>query len=223
MSDAKIKSNTLILPKPDYVTWTDITELLHSAYQERTNQGLQYKAAYQDTHTTIERVGDGICLVALYNNELIGTSTFQVRKGVKWYHGRKYGYFSQLAVHPNFKRNGIGGLLLERKLDLCRQFDVDTAILHTSEKAKSLISWHISNGAQKVDFQSRGNNNYYSIFFRYPVNSMRINPVYCWVRFNMSKIFCKSLKNKYGHWTMFGKFLHMIMRKQLNETGLQYD
>lgn len=93
-------NEVIVIPKPDYITWEDITELLHLAFEERANQGLLYVAYTQSVETTIKRVDDGICLVALIEKKLVGTATLHINnKGQN-----NYSYLSQLAVLPNFKK-----------------------------------------------------------------------------------------------------------------------
>src|SRR5690606_24311963 len=95
-----LKDQVQIIPKPDEISWQEITHLIHRAFAVRADQGLMYVAVNQDVETTKSRVGDGICLVAVFNGQLIGTGTLTFKEGKKWFEGRTHGYMSQLGVDP---------------------------------------------------------------------------------------------------------------------------
>lgn len=95
-----MKTKILVIPKPDYITWEEITNLLHAAFKERLEEGLNYQACTQSTEDTKKRADGGVCLVALKEEKLVGASTlhFWERKG------KIVGYFSQIGVHPKYIR-----------------------------------------------------------------------------------------------------------------------
>lgn len=203
-----------IIEKPDYISWEEITELLHAAFKERKDQGLSYLATRQSVETTKQRVADGICLVALYDNKLVGTVTLQINKIIdqkrKWYHESSYAYSKQLAVLPEFKGKGIGKALQNARLQICFDNNVDALIFDTSHKAESLISRFLWLGAQKIDFISHSTTNYYSIVFRIPIKGKNINKLYCGFRYYLSMIRCVLLKDKNGELRLFVRTLKKI-------------
>jgi GNAT superfamily N-acetyltransferase len=207
-----------IIPKPDYITWIEITDLLHAAFSERKEKGLDYLATNQSVETTISRVGDGICLVALLDDNLVGTATLQIRdvqkNNKKWFYENKYGYLKQLAVHPDYKRKGIGQLLYDERIRLCYEFNVDAVFFDTSTKAKSMHKWHKRMGAQKVEFISHPMTNYYSIRFRTRINGKKFNRIYASIRYNISMLKCILTKDKNGNLRALGKLLKAILDKK---------
>lgn len=77
-----------ILPKPDWVSWDEITAVLHDAHKSTVANGMNYLASRQDPSETKKRAQNGVCYVALVNKRVVGTMT--VRKcgpGGKWYTG----------------------------------------------------------------------------------------------------------------------------------------
>ncbi len=206
-----MEDDLIIIPKPDYISWEEITELLHTAFAKRVNQGMRFRAASQDVQTTIEKVGDGICLVALLDNKLVGTITVIYRKvdskNKKWYHNNSYCYADQLAVHPAYQKKGIAEKLRAERLKICFEKKVDACILDTSIKAKSLVKLHIDSGFQKVELLSSPHTNYYSVRFRLPIYGKEFSKLYVKLRYYYSFIKCRVLKNKYGKYTMVGKIL----------------
>ena len=71
-------NNLIIIPKPNYISYEEITELLHAAYSERKSQGLHFAAAIQTAQQTRKRIDEGVCLVALIDKKLVGTITYKV-------------------------------------------------------------------------------------------------------------------------------------------------
>jgi GNAT superfamily N-acetyltransferase len=205
-----------IIPKPDYISWEEITELLHPAFAERAEQGMKFTAVNQDVTTTINRVKDGLCLVALIDERLVGTLTFRFEKvsgTKKWYYETTYGYLSQLAVHPQYKRLGIGNELQKERLNLCYQNKVDASFLSTAYNAKPLIKWNLRMGAQQVDFVSFKNTNYYSVILRTPMMGKRFNPLYVKLRYNLAKLICLITFKRNGDLTWIGKIARRILHK----------
>lgn len=74
-------SDIVIMPKPDSISWEEITELLHLAFASHLENGLNYAACTQTEEETRQRVGDGMCMVALINGELVGTATLNFYRG----------------------------------------------------------------------------------------------------------------------------------------------
>ena len=65
-----------IIPKPDDISWMQITELLNKAYEIREREGFKFVALNQKVEETINRCSNGVCLVALVDGKLVGTITF---------------------------------------------------------------------------------------------------------------------------------------------------
>lgn len=192
--------------KPDYVSWEDITELLHLAFAEHYNNGLHYCACDQSVDVTRERAKGAICLVALGDGKLIGTGLISIKVKGK----RKVGYFSQLGILPEAKGLGVGSSLFDRGFEICRNNHVEAVYSDTSEKAESVISFHLKNGFQKVKLLSHKTTNYYSIGFRHEITGRRYSAFEVFMRFFISSLYCHCLWNADGSLTLLGKILKSI-------------
>jgi len=205
-----VKDDVTIIPKPENISWESITDLLHLSFRERANEGLIYGAFNQQVEKTKKRVEDGICLVALLNGELIGTGT------VKFYQkkGKRFGHLSQVAVHPDYKKHGIGTRLREYRVDLCRkQQDIDAVYCDTAEQATPIINWYLKAGWQKVGYLSHLGTNYYSVKFRLPINGRKYSKLEALLRYYFSIIAFKLMKTKHGEWTAIGSMVKKTLRK----------
>lgn len=179
-----------VMLKPDNISWRAITELLHLAYAEHTKNGLEYSACYQSEERTRERVGDGICVVALLEDKLVGTATIHMR-GL-------FVHLCQFAVHPEYRSYGIGRMLEEYLFNLAFERGKEALVCDTSEKADRIVRWYLKNGWQKIGMISHPTTNFYSICFRKPVCGRRYSRLRCWLRFVASSCYCKLRFKKNG-------------------------
>lgn len=195
-----------IIPKPDSISWEDITDLLHQAFAEHKAKGLHYSACDQSVDVTRKRAENGICLVALQDGELVGTGLVNFVQR----HGTTIGCLSQLGILPEVKGHGIGTKLKIARIEICRQKKVDAIYCDTSEKAKSVIRFNMQKGWQKVGLISSVNTNYYSVVFRYPVRGRKYSQMEANVRFFFSSLFCRSLWRENGSLRPLGKLLKKV-------------
>lgn len=91
--------------------------MLHAAYRELLDRGLNYTAAAQGVETTESRIRHAaICWVVREANGLIGTIAYYDRNRDKsepyWYGREDVGYFGQFAVDPARQRSGLGSELI---------------------------------------------------------------------------------------------------------------
>lgn len=206
-----LKGEIKILQKPDYITWEQITELLHLAFAEKNERGLKYLATHQDAETTRRRVGDGVCFVALLGDVLIGTASMRILKpneiNKKWHNQNLYAYTSQLAVHPDYKGYGVGKLLQNARIMYCHENNVDEMLGHTSIHAKEILNWYRRQGADFVEYISSPATNYYAVRMRIPIKGKIFNSYYVAFRYYLSVIKCIATKDKYGKIRFFWRIL----------------
>lgn len=212
-------NEVVIIPKPDYISYDEITQLLHEAYSEKLEQGLRFSAATQSTEDTIKRVGKGICLVALFDSKLVGTLTFNIsdRKTNRiWYHDKKYCLFSQFATYPKYKKLGIGKKMLKYMEKIAFNENVDAIYCDTAASSYWLIKWYQRMGYTKIGYISHSSTNYYSVILRKPIHGKNINMLCVKIRFYISKIMCILQYKKDGSvrsWRlMVNKIRHKLMR-----------
>lgn len=212
----ELTGNLVIIPKPDYISWEEITQLLHVGYAERVEEGLHYSATDQTVQKTIERVGDGVCLVALLNGKLVGTISYRListidNKDKKWFHDDLYLHPKQFAVHPEYKRMGIGKKIWQKLDEIAFENNVGSIITDTSEKAIWLGRWNESAGRLKVGYVSFPSTNYYSIIRRKPIKGKKYDTTYRTVRYQLSKCICRIIRKEDGAFTFLGKSLSTIV------------
>lgn len=211
--------NLIIIPKPNYISWEDITTLLHLGYAERAEEGLQYSATDQSVQKTIERVDNGICLVALLNGELVATESYKLveKKNLKrkrWFYDNNYYYLHSLSVHPNFKKKGIGLKIRNVIRDEAIKNNISSLISDTSEHAGWLIDWYSRLGHKKVGYVSHFGTNYYSVIMRTPIHGREIPNSYRKLRLFLSYLSCRITTKRDGELRVIGKMakkLYMLL------------
>lgn len=206
-----------VLPKPDDISWEEITRLLHSSYSTWNRKGLDFVASNQSVEQTINRVGNGVCLVAVQQGRLVGTLSYQVYKNLngkkKWYVDACYLRPFQVAVHPDYMNFGLGKLLWAAMERAAANEKVDSIIVDTSVEASWLVRWYERLGYLRVDYVSHKSTNYYSVVLRKPLMGYVFNRIYCRVRYLISKFVCSTIKSPSGELRPAWKFTNILRRQ----------
>ena len=95
-----------------------LRKILNESYKELADKGLNYTATYQDEKITRERMHQGRAFVLEDRGQLIATVLFSK---LNYFTGKNTAYISQLAVLPQFKKMGIGSLLMDYCENLARE------------------------------------------------------------------------------------------------------
>lgn len=199
-----------IIEKPESISWEEITELLHKSYATRSKQSMTYLASYQTVEKTIERVGDGICYVALVDGKLAGTSTLSFKYNRK---GQNYAEFCQVAVDPIYRGLGIGSKLTDIRIQKCKEANLNYLEASTSINASSIIDfWKTRYGAQMVGVDSYITTNYYSVIWRVYFKSPKRNKYINGIFYYLSHVKCILTKKENGEFRIWVKPLLKLRR-----------
>ena len=146
-------------------SYSDITELLHKAFEERLSQGIIMSASKMSVSEVQDKAQNRIVLVAYRRttNELIGIAMTQFRLDE---YNILFGDEEYKGIHPNYKRHGVGSLLEHALQNLAIESGASYLICTTALQAKSSIRYHLSNGFFKWCCISFPDTDYYSIVFR---------------------------------------------------------
>ncbi len=146
-------------------TYEDVVELIHLSFVERLSQGLQFTCSSMTVEQFRGKMSDGLVIVAFNNDsgQLVGTASTHIYKDKD---DHLYGYNEYLAVHPSVKHQGVGTLLLKKRLSIIQERGAEYVISDTAVGAKSSVKWHLKNGFVIYGYRSFRNTNYYSYMFR---------------------------------------------------------
>lgn len=144
----------------------ELTTLLHRSYGSLAQMGLRFLATYQDEATTLERISEGECYVALVEDRLVGTVVFRSAaktSGSPWFDRQDVSSFGQFAVEPEFQGGGIGSALLDLVEQRARDTGAKEIALDTAEPAEHLIQMYASKGYRFIEHVQWGVTNYRSV------------------------------------------------------------
>lgn len=127
----------------------ELTALLHRAYADLGQMGLNYTAVDQTPATTAERTSEGQCFVAVDASGLVGTITVTPPRqdsACEHYRRGEVATFNQFAVAPERQNCGLGSQLLEHAEVWARSQGYGAVAIDTAEPARHLVSFYSRRG-----------------------------------------------------------------------------
>ena len=125
-------------------TYRDVVDLLHEAFQERLEQGLNYTCSTMTEEQFRNKTADGIVYVAIDDaTGLCGTATLTIKTDTK---GIKYGYNEYNGIRSDIKGKGIGTMLYIYRERESVQNGCEYLLSDTSTQATSAVKYHLKNG-----------------------------------------------------------------------------
>ena len=182
--------NLLILRWEDTrYTLAEIVDLIHSAFRERAEQGLNMGGitiSMEELETILQ---DAVMYVAEQNGKPVGILTARYVKRETRGKPEQYCHLGYVAVSPSVKRGGIGGLLLNRLEEDAKKQECRYIISNTAESASSAVAWHIKHGFKRIKYTKWKSRNYPSIIFRkeLTLSFRRIFPIISEILYQHSK------------------------------------
>lgn len=144
----------------------ELTKLLNDSYQDLVELGFHPVAATQNLETTIKRIAEGECFIALLDEKIIGTILFYPpgKSELKDYYENKFAtHFGQFAVDHSYRKMNIGGNLLEYIESLSKELNASEITLDTPETAYHLINYYSKKGYNLAGYINWDSTNYRSI------------------------------------------------------------
>jgi ribosomal protein S18 acetylase RimI-like enzyme len=126
LQDASALSDLLLLsfqPYPEHNEW--LRPLVRLGLQSDLRQRIQHNQPQGWSYS---------CLVALQNEQVIGTVEISIRTPLFWhFQPSRYAYLANLAVHPDARQQGVGKRLLMAATHQVQQWQVKDLYLHVME------------------------------------------------------------------------------------------
>ncbi len=124
-----------------------IRRLVNAAYKQLADMGLNYTGTFHDEVRTLERMKQGRCFLLKDNTEILGTVLLSEENLVTGHHTA---YVGQFAVWPEFKKLGIGSMLMDYCENLAMSEGFEGIQLDTAIPAEHLVSWYLKRGYEIV-------------------------------------------------------------------------
>lgn len=195
------------------VSYQQLTDLLHAAFEERLEQGLNFTCSTMSAEQFEAKMKDGYVFVALNKetNELLGTVTIHVGTDKS---GNVFGYHEYLAVSPKVKHLGVGTKLALAWDALLKEKKAKYVLSDTACGATSSVNWHLKNGFQIYELESYRSTNYWSyVFIKYLDDSIRKSLFQIRMHYWWSWLFIRTTRHKNGSDTAIGKLYKKVKCK----------
>jgi len=208
--------NIEIRQKDDNTSWEELANLFHEAFQERLDQGLHFICSdFTPDYLKRQSANDIILLAFDTENETLAGAAF-----VRILHNKNdtWGYLSNMAIKPNYKRKGIGSKLESKRIEIAKSNGCSYVLADTAVGAKSSVDWHLKNGFRIIQMISWSNTNYYSYNFRKQLKPHPLwsNSCFCRIHFWLSALRCKLLHRENGEYTVFAQYLLCLKKLLFN-------
>ena len=176
-------SQIKIVEKPDWVTWKDISQCLYEAHSVNRVNGIKMTKYLLPPDKICEYIGaNGVMIVALNGETVIGTAALCERYGKKWYAKGRYANLSFGSVLPEYKGQGIYQKLNRMRENIIVSRKYPVILGDTHKKNKRLIKIAKLNGYRLVDCT------YSNVFFAKWTGKCPYSKLYCRYRFCISWI-----------------------------------
>lgn len=124
-----------ILPKPEYVSWNEIHDIIYKAHENNRKNGVDIRNAHLSGEQLKDSLGeDGVCFVATDGGKVIATCSAAFRTLNTWYaRGLKLGYATLDAVLPEYSGRHIYSHLAKVREEFIRSKDCAGIYMHIAE------------------------------------------------------------------------------------------
>ncbi len=180
-----------IIEKPDSITWDDIHNVLYKAHEENREKGIFMRTSILTGEELRERLGHGVCLVALVKGQLAGTASIKFLYRDRWYAHEMIGDLMLVGILPEYKGLCIYTKLLNKLEDIARMHKLSILELDTNEKNILMQKISLAKGFKKVSMFASPFVKHYSVVMAKWLNQCPYSDLYLKLRFF---VFCAKFK-----------------------------
>lgn len=187
-------------------SYQDVLNLIHSAFQQWEELGIESSLLSLTLEQFIERTKDSMVFIAIEDGNLVGTTTCSILKDK---YNIVYAFNKYSAVLNMKKKSGVGTLLLNAEKQFVKENGCEYIISDTSVLATWSIKWHKKNNFRIIGYKSFSNNRYYSYVFRCQLTSPSIwnNVLFTQLVYRCSMLKTKAVKKSDGSLTALGRLI----------------
>lgn len=201
-----------VIPKPDWVSWEDIHQLLLKANITNEKRGFSVAGLTCTPEELEKQMENGMCVVALHGDKLVGVSACSFNCVQRWYNKKEKSARKFITgILKSYQGCGVLGEI-DKVLDSyiknsgCGFIVASTAVMNTAVRKKAQLS-----GYKELTYISFPDTLYYSVIFGKWLNKCPFSDRYIKFRFWLSKIYTKT-RYKVGRVERF-TILHRIWKR----------
>lgn len=178
-------SQIQIIEKPDWVSWEDIKQCLYDAHSVNRSVGVNMVKYQWPIEKIKQSIGEnGVILVALDGQRVIGTSAVGEKFGTVWYKRGRYAYMSLSCVLPEYSGQGIFKRFEKNREEIARLKGLDVFVTDTHESNKRRRQIAEVNGYRLVDYFRVGD--HYNVALAKWPKGCPYSKIYCQFRYYLS-------------------------------------
>ena len=182
-----------IVVKPESISWEAVRQCLMESHADNLERGIHMAHPQWPVDRLRDAVGDnGVMLVALDGDRLVGTAAFSEKTTDRWYvHGR-YAYLCFAGILPEYRGKGLYQRLLKDREEMVRARHIDTLIFDTHAQNKPVQVQARRNGYCRVCYFRAVTGDHDSVVLVKWINGKSPSRIYCALRFAASYLKVKT-------------------------------
>lgn len=185
----KVSDKIQIVEKPNWVSWDDIKQCLVEAHASNRAKGINMTHYQWSSEKIKESIGvNGIVLVALDREKVVGTASIAEKFAKTWYAKEKYAYLCYAGVLPAYGGLGLYRRLTEKREDMAKLLGYRMLVFDTHYNNKIIQSIAKKNGYRLVRFFQAASKDHYSVVMAKWVNGCPYSKILCRWKYWGSKV-----------------------------------
>ena len=179
--------------KPDWVTWQDIKDCMIKAHEPLRKKGVMMQNQTMTVEEFEKEYENASCFVALKGKEVVGTSSYKVRKVKMWWHKGEVVYTFGDAIIPEFRGTDIYIELQRIRYDHIKKTGIRILMSNTEENNNLAMKLNKRRGAKQVKFYASPKTWYYSVVMARWLDGCPFSDRYCVFQYKLSRFLVKTI------------------------------
>ena len=183
-----MKSDFLICPKPDMLSFDEVHRLLWKANEANRRSGFVLRTSNLSGEELKKRIGeDGKCFVAFDGDRLIGTISVRFLQRNTWFAKGRVADYMLAAVDPEYQGKHVNTLLSEAVFQFVREQGCGIIELDTAESNIHAIRVYEHFGFRKVSFKANPGGDHYSVIMAKWLDYCPFSAAFCRIRYVLKR------------------------------------
>ena len=141
-----------ILPKPEFVSWDDVHEVIWQSHEQNRKNGVVMRYPSLPGDEIRKRVGEkGTMLVAMTEDgKIVGTGAVFPKEATLWFGKHRFAYCCFASILPEYAGKGIYKEMCHQQEEIARREGLDMMLFDTHEKNTRNLTHSLKAGYRYV-------------------------------------------------------------------------